>query len=92
MISTFWIVVHDTCTDLPLIAFPIFPLPAGMVLMPLLPLDEPSTSPDSPSRREQRSRAVSREGPFVGGGGGSVVSDTAHDLIYDNKTVCLGWC
>ena len=21
-----------------------------------------------------------------------VASDTAHDLIYSNKTVCRGWC
>ena len=60
----------DPGTDFSLLAFPIFPMPAGTVLMPLLPSDQPSTSPERPSRQEQRSRAVSpsgdlsREGPF----------------------------
>ena len=40
----------DPGTDLSLLAFPLFPLPAGMLLVPLLPSDLPSTSPERPSR------------------------------------------
>ena len=60
----------DPGSDVSLLAFPIYPLPACMVLMPMLPSDQPSTSPDRPSQREHRFRAVcsscdlSREGPF----------------------------
>ena len=60
----------DRGTDLSFVAIPLFPLPAGMLLVPLLPSDQPSTSPEFPSRREQQSRAVSpsgdlsREGPL----------------------------
>ena len=42
----------DPGTDLSLLAFLIFPLPAGMVQMPLLLSDQPSTSPERPSRRD----------------------------------------
>ena len=35
----------DPGTDLSLLAIPLFPLPAGMLLVPLLPSDQPSTWP-----------------------------------------------
>ena len=60
----------DPGSDVSLLAFPIYPLPAGMVLMPMPHSDQSSTSPDRPSQREHRFRAVSsscdlsREGPF----------------------------
>ena len=49
-------------TDLSVLAIPLFPLPAGMMLVPLLPLDQPSTSPERSSWREQQARAVSPSG------------------------------
>ena len=58
----------DPGSDVSLLAFPIYPLPAGMVLMPMPPSDQ--SSPDRPSQREHRFQAVSsscdlsREGPF----------------------------
>ena len=50
----------DSGTDLSFLAILLFPLPASMLLVPLLPSDQPSTStPERPSRQEQRTRAVS---------------------------------
>ena len=60
----FSFVYHDS--GVPLVVFPLYPLPAGMVLMPMPPSDQSSSS----SRREHRFAAVSsscdlsREDPF----------------------------
>ena len=60
----------DREPDLSLLNIPLLTLPAGMLLVPVLPSDQPSASPESPSWREQRARAVSpsgdlsQEGPF----------------------------
>ena len=60
----------DPGSDVSLVTIPIYPLPAGIVLMPGPPSDQPSSSPIRSSRREHRSPAVSssrdrsREGPF----------------------------
>ena len=35
----------DPGTDLSLLVFPLFPLPAAMLLVPLLPSDQPSITP-----------------------------------------------
>ena len=55
----------DPGSDVSLVTIPIYPLPAGMVLM-----SGPSSSPIRPARQEHQSPAVSsspdrsREGPF----------------------------
>ena len=60
----------DPGSDVSLVTIPIYPVPAGMVLMPGPPSGQPASSPIRPSRQKHRSPAVSssrdrsREGPF----------------------------
>ena len=64
------ITLLNRSADLSLLAIPLLPLPDGMLLVPVMASDQPSTSTVRPSRREQRacvaspSRNLSREGPF----------------------------
>ena len=56
----------DPESDVSLVMIPVYSMPAGMVLMPVPPSDQPSSSPICLSRWEavSSSRDVSREGPF----------------------------
>ena len=60
----------DSGSDVPLVMIPIYPLPAGMVLLPVPPSGEPASMPlCSPewvqwSAATPPTRDVSREGPF----------------------------
>ena len=64
------ITLLDRSVYLSHLAISLFPLPDGMLLVPVMASDQPFTSTERPSRREQcarvapPSRDLSREGPF----------------------------